>query len=54
MLAVSWRAPPTPCNVGTVHVCVAKGRVLTAQGKQGKWPQKNPCQEKHREFEKFA
>ena len=29
-------------------------RVPTAQGKQGKWPQKNPCQGKHREFGNFA
>ena len=26
----------------------------TAQGKRGKWPKKNPCQGKHREFENFA
>ena len=25
-------------------------RVPTARGKQGKWPKKNPCQGKHREF----
>ena len=25
-------------------------RVPTAQGKQGKWQKKNPCQGKHREF----
>ena len=25
-----------------------------AQGKQGKWPQKNPYQGKHREFGNFA
>ena len=25
-------------------------RVPTAQGKQGKWAKKNPCQGKHREF----
>ena len=25
-----------------------------AQGKQGKWPPKNPCQGKHREFGNFA
>ena len=25
--------------------------VPTPQGKQGKWPKKNPCQGKHREFE---
>ena len=29
-------------------------RVLTAQGKQGKWPKKNPCQGKHREFGNVA
>ena len=28
-------------------------RVPTAQGKQGKWPKKNPCQGKHREFGNF-
>ena len=25
-----------------------------AQGTQGKWPKKNPCQGKHREFGNFA
>ena len=30
-----------------------KYRVPTAQGKQGKWPKKNPCQGKHREFGNF-
>ena len=25
-----------------------------AQGKQGKWQKKNPCQEKNREFRNFA
>ena len=29
-------------------------RVPTAQEKQGKWPKKNPCQGKHREFGNFA
>ena len=29
-------------------------RVPTAQGKQGKWKNKNPCQGKHREFGNFA
>ena len=29
-------------------------RVSTAQGKQGKWFLKNPCQGKHREFGNFA
>ena len=29
-------------------------RVPTAQGKQRKWSQKNPCQGKHREYGNFA
>ena len=29
-------------------------RVPTAQGKQGKWPKKIPCQGKHKEFGNFA
>ena len=29
-------------------------RVPTAQGKQGKWSQKNPCQGKHRGFGNFV
>ena len=28
--------------------------VPNAQGKQGKWPPKIPCQRKHREFGNFA
>ena len=37
----------TPC-AGTLS------RVPTAQGKPGKWPKRNPCQEKHREFGNFV
>ena len=29
-------------------------RVPTAHGKQGKWPQKNPCLGKHREIGNFV
>ena len=29
-------------------------RVPTAQGKQGKWKKKSPCQGKHREFGNFV
>ena len=29
-------------------------RVSTTRGKQGKWPKRNPCQGKHREFRSFA
>ena len=29
-------------------------RVPIAQGKEGKWPEKNPWQGKHREFGNFA
>ena len=35
-----------------VEICIY--RVPTAQGKQGKWPNKIPCQGKHREFGNFA
>ena len=38
-------------------MCCAFGMVPTAQrkqGKQGKWPNKIPCQGKHREFGNFA
>ena len=40
----------TDQNAKAITLC----RVPTAQGKQGKWPKRNPCQEKHREFGNFA
>ena len=47
-----------PPRYSSVHVSTIRDfsyvRVPTAQGKQGKWPQKNPCHGKHREFGNLA